>query len=213
MNNILSKFAPKKHVDINLQSICDGHHNITYRGVPAIKAPFDYVLYQMLIFKIKPDLIIEIGTNKGGAALYYADLLNILGKGELHTIDINAVESDLVLTHPRIKVFSSGWQGYELENAKGFETILIIEDASHQYKQTLDAMKKFWHLVTPGSYFVIEDGIVNALGIENEYQGGPLKAIYEFLEENKHFEIDRSFCDFFGRNATFNVDGFLRRIS
>lgn len=208
----LNKIFGTKHVDINLKDICEGHHKITYKGIQAIKAPFDYVIYQMIIFDEKPDLIIEIGSNKGGAALYYADLLNLIGKGELHTIDINPIESEIVKAHPRIKIFSDGWQNYDLNLAKGFEKVLIIEDASHEYKQTIDTLRKFWPLVTVGSYLIVEDGIVNALGIEKDYNGGPLKAIYEFMEENKNFIIDRKWCDMFGKNATFNVDGYLKRI-
>ena len=50
--------------DIN--TISKGHHNVTYRGIKTIKCPFDYVIYQMMIFDLKPDLIIEVGTNHGG---------------------------------------------------------------------------------------------------------------------------------------------------
>ena len=44
----------------------------------------------MIICEVKPDLVIEIGTNIGGGALYIADLLDSLGKGIVHTIDIVA---------------------------------------------------------------------------------------------------------------------------
>ena len=67
------------NVSFNLLSVHEGHLRVTYRGVPALKCPFDYVLYQMLFMSLKPDLVIEIGTYKGGAALYYADLLEIIG--------------------------------------------------------------------------------------------------------------------------------------
>ena len=61
-------------VNFNLNTICDGHHKVTYRGVKAIRCPFDYVLYQMVISKVKPDLIIEVGTNAGGGSLYLRKL-------------------------------------------------------------------------------------------------------------------------------------------
>ncbi|MBL7748296.1 MAG: hypothetical protein JNM19_12745, partial [Chitinophagaceae bacterium] len=78
----------KKDKSYKLKDIDAGHHRVTYKGVPAIKCPFDYVLYQMLIAELQPDLIIEIGTNKGGSSLYLADLLELNGKGELHTVDL-----------------------------------------------------------------------------------------------------------------------------
>ena len=53
-------------LELNLHSIVNGHHNTTYRGVKMLKNPFDYLLYQMIINEVKPDLIIEIGTHYGG---------------------------------------------------------------------------------------------------------------------------------------------------
>jgi cephalosporin hydroxylase len=60
---------------------------------------------------------------------------------------------------------------------------------------------------------VIEDGILTALGDDKKFGlgGGPMKAVHDFIAEGAPFEIDRSYCDFFGHNATWNVDGFLRR--
>ncbi len=76
-------FGKNVPVKFDVNSLYNGHHLITYRGVKAIKCPFDYVIYQMMIFDLKPDLIIEIGTNeRGGTALYFADLLDIIGRGK-----------------------------------------------------------------------------------------------------------------------------------
>ena len=60
--------------------------------------------------------------------------------------------------------------------------------------------------------FIVEDGIINELGLKKQYGGGPLKAINEFLENNTNFEVDRHWCDLFGKNATFNVKGYLKKL-
>lgn len=211
---MLSRFKKKpdnEKVEITVDSICAGHHKMTYRGVKAIRCPFDYVLYQMIISELKPDLVIEIGTNIGGGALYLADLMNNLGHGMVHTIDIKPQSDPALAAHPRIKLFTEGWAKYDLKLAEGFGKILVIEDASHVYEDTLGALRKFAPIVTKGSYLIVEDGIVNELGMESEYRGGPLKAIREFLAENKDFSVDRGWCDFFGKNATFNVNGYLKK--
>lgn len=203
-----------KHKSFKLKDIDAGHHKVTYKGVPAIKCPFDYVLYQMLIAELQPDLVIEIGTNKGGSSLYLADLLELNGKGELHTIDLPTNrENTLLHSHPRIRLFKEGYTGYDTSLTAGYKTILVIEDGSHMYTDVLTTMKKFAPLVTPGSYLIVEDGIVTELGLERSYEGGPQKAIHEFLSVNKQFKTDRKWCDFFGPNATFNVNGYLKRIS
>lgn len=202
-------------IDIfNFNKIVDGHHNFKYRGITTRKCPFDYALYQMIINKVKPDLVIEIGTNHGGSALYIADLLDILGKGIIHTIDIlNLVDNELVEKHSRIVRFLGGYESYDLDLTKNYKKILVIDDGSHMYNDVLNVFNKFKEVVSKDSYFIIEDGSLNYLGWENKYGGGPLKAINEFISENKNFIIDRNWCDFFGENATFNPNGYIKKIN
>jgi cephalosporin hydroxylase len=80
------------------------------------------------------------------------------------------------------------------------------------YEDVLGSLKKFSPLVSIGSYFIVEDGIVSAFGRNKGFHGGPLRAIREFMAITKNFEVDRKYCDLFGKNATFNVNGYLKRI-
>ena len=210
---ILKKIKKLFHKDTfySLKGIYKGHHQITYRGVPCIKCPFDYVTYQMILDEVKPDLIVEIGTNKGGSALYLADLMELMGKGQIQSIDIHDEAFDLVKKHPRIKLFKEGWEKYDLELAKNFETILVIEDSSHEFDNTLQAIQKFAKVVSSGSYLIVEDGIVDAMGWSKSYGGGPVKAINHFLEGNSDFNRVTKWENFFGENSTFNTKGFLLR--
>lgn len=207
-------FGKSSHTRFELQGIYEGHLRVTYRGVPALKCPFDYVIYQMIIHDLKPDIIVEIGTNKGGSTLYLADLLELNQKGIVHSIDLpENAEYPSLKDHPRVKLFKQGFLHYDTAALASFETVLVIEDASHQYDDSAKALEKFAPFVTPGSYYIVEDAVVKALGREKEFNGGPGKAIQEFLERNKTFAVDRGWCDFFGPNATFNTDGYLKRIS
>jgi len=166
-------------------------------------------------FKLKN---IETGhfhvTYKGGSALYMADLLELNGKGRIHTIDLPENKEDASIhSNPRICVYKEGFMNYDTSGLSNYETILLIEDGSHLYKDTQAALNKFSPFVTKNSYFIAEDGIVTELGREKEFNGGPQKAVSEFLENNNNFIVDRKWCDFFGPNATFNVNGYLKRIS
>jgi len=211
-SNNLANFRPEVKFDI--ASIDKGHHKMLYHGVPMIKSPFDYAIYQMLIWELKPDLIIEIGTNLGGSAFYYANLLDNLNNGVVHSIDIiDLVEDERIKNHPRIKRFFNGYQLYDLSNASNYENILIIDDGSHMYQDVKDALIKFSHLVSLNSYFIVEDGIIDELGLDKIYQGGPNRAIRDFLKDNQSFEIDGKWTNFFGINATFNTNGFLKKIN
>ena len=136
----------------------------------------------------------------------------VIGKGEVHSLDIVDLANDLAKSHDRIKFFFNGWQDYDVSLAANFETILVIEDSSHMYLDTLNVLRKFHSLVSKDSYFIVEDGIVNKLGMRKQYEGGPLKAIEEFMLENSDYIIDRTWCDFFGKNATFNVNGYLKKV-
>ena len=213
---------------VTLENVVNGHHRVSYRGITAQRCPFDYVLYQMIITKIKPDLIVEIGTYEGGGALYMSDLLQLSGGGMVHTIDIkNRINNKLVLENENIKRFLNGYDGYDLDNTREFKKIMIVDDGSHTYKDVLAALKKFSGLVARGSYYIVEDGISEQFPLAmsgGAHCDGPLKAIREFLYgredgdtwEEKHgcqsgLEIDRGLCDFWGENITFNVDGYLKK--
>lgn len=191
-----------------------GHFGVQYRGINTVKCPFDYVLYQMIFMEVKPDLIIEIGSFQGGSALYYQDLLDLIGNGaEVHTIDVeNYINAELVSNNPKIKRFLGGYQNYDIKLTQGFKNILVIDDGSHQYQDVLEAFKKFSPLVSKDSYYIIEDGVLTFLEIDINFGGGPVKAINEIVKDYEDFMIDRKYCDFFGDNATFNPNGYLKRI-
>ncbi len=204
----------KKNIDYTLADIEAGHFKVTYKGIPAVKCPFDYVLYQMLLWEVKPDLVIEIGTYQGGSTLYLADLLEANGNGIIHTIDLTGNAEDASLhIHPRIKVFKGGFSSYDTSSLALYKNIMIIEDGSHTYEDSFNAIQKFAPFVTKNSYYIAEDGIVTELGIEKDFHGGPQRAVTEFLKSNADFIVDRKWCDFFGTNATFNVNGYLKRIA
>ena len=224
-------------INLNLKEIHDGVFRTSYRGIPIQKFPFDYVIYQMIMNEIKPDLIIEIGTCYGGSALYFADLmdaLNIVG-GEIHTIDIIDLETrkntfngnfpnlstnenypTIIHSNPRIKQFTNGFMDYDLDNTKGFKTILVIDDGSHIQEEVLESLNKFKDIVSVGSYFIIEDSNILDLTflspeVLQPMNGGPLNAIATFLNSSNNFTIDLHWCDMFGINSTFNTYGYLKK--
>jgi len=89
--------------------------------------------------------------------------------------------------------------------------LLVIEDTSHQKITSLAVLNYLAPLMKSGEYIVIEDGIVTSLGIAEEFGGGPVAAISEFLDQNSDWEVDRYYCDFYGRNVTWNVSGYLHK--
>jgi cephalosporin hydroxylase len=168
----------------------------------------------MLLWDVKPDLVIEIGTNHGGSALLISDTLRaIVPNYKIHTIDIeNLVTNNEVLQDQNIIRFGDGFEKYDTKLISGFENVLIIDDGSHLFEDVLKCLHKFAPFVSKNSYFVVEDGAVNYVGWKKQYRGGPLKAINKFLELNDEFEIDRRYENLFGERTSNNPNGYLRKV-
>ena len=177
-----------------------------------IKCPINYDIYQGIIFGIKTDLVIEIETNKGDGALCIAGLEEIVGKGIVHTIDINNKEETIIKDHKCIKCFFYGYANYDLSINKNFEKIMIIENASHYYIDSLNWLKKIGIIIIKGSFYIVEDGIINKLKFRKAYNGWPLKVINEFLETSNQFINDIQWCGFYKSIATCNINGYLLKI-
>ena len=77
----------------------DNFGTVTWLGQPIWQPIGDAWLIQEAIAELKPALLIETGTNRGGSALYYAHLFDALGKGEVITVDVETMHD---LSHPRI---------------------------------------------------------------------------------------------------------------
>ena len=198
-----------------LKSIQQGSLRYSYKGVPTIKNPFDWALYPLLLWEARPSTIIEVGSNRGGSALWMADLMRSFGaRCQIHSIDINPV------TDLRIEgVTFHGGNARELERTLLPEflrnlqrPLLVIEDSDHHSQTTLAVLRFFDEWLFPDEYIIVEDGIMTAAGVAERYGGGPHSAITQFLRERPgRYEIDTRYCDWFGLNVTWNVNGFLRR--
>ena len=187
--------------------------NTTYFGVPALKNPLDFWVYQELITQQQPDVIIEIGNRYGGSTLALAHYLDLLGQGRLIGVDIShELIAERVRQHPRITLLE-GDACEVFEQVAGLvntqERVLIIEDSSHTYENTLAVLRTYSPLLKPGEYFIVEDSICYH-GLEVGPKPGPFEAIETFVAENAAFMIDRSKEDFL---ITWNPKGFLRRVA
>jgi cephalosporin hydroxylase len=194
-----------------LMRIQEGAMAYTYRGRPLLKNPFDLAIYPLLLERLQPRTLIEIGSHRGGSALWFADQ-----REDLRVWSVDR-EPPADAVHPRVTFLrgDSARLGATLTPAmlaKIERPLLVVEDSSHQASDVAAVLDFFDPWLQPGEYIVIEDGILEAMRVPALYGGGPLHAIREFLARaGGRYEIDRSLCDFFGRNVTWNVDGYLRR--
>src|SRR5688572_12671066 len=75
--------------------------NLSWFGHRLLKCPMDLWIYQELLVRTRPDVVVETGTYAGGSALYLASILDQVGHGQVLTIDITAQPDRPV--HPRIE--------------------------------------------------------------------------------------------------------------
>ncbi len=196
-------------LEIMQKRIIDGR--TTYFGVQTQKNPLDLWVYQELIVARPPDVIVEIGNKYGGSALALAHLLDLVGHGRIIAVDIDHAHlRPAAKAHPRI-TFLEGDACALADQVKAMippgAEVLVIEDSSHTYDNTLGVLRAYSELVRPGGYFIVEDSICHH-GLDVGPSPGPFEAIETFVDENPAFEIDRSRESFL---ITWNPKGFLRR--
>lgn len=197
-----------------LDTIHRGTMSYLYKGVPTVKSPFDLALYSMLLWEVRPRTIIEIGSYVGGSALWLADQVRTFGlQTHIHSVDLNPVSdrADPAVTFRRgdANELSRDLSASFMQSLP--RPLLVIEDSSHAKSTTLAVLEFFHQYLLPGEYIIIEDGNVNELGLADQYDGGPCAAIDIFLNKYDDYEIDTRYCDWFGNNVTYAVNGFIRR--
>lgn len=185
----------------------------TYFGVPTHKNPLDLWVYQEMIFELQPTVIIEIGNKFGGSTLALAHMLDILNKGRIIAVDIDHSKLHTqAKQHPRISFLeAAGLDAFKQveQMISSDDQVLVIEDSSHTFDNTLEILRKYSSLVSSGSYLIVEDSICHH-GLDVGPKPGPYEAIEVFCAENGKFTPDRMREDFL---VTWNPTGFLKRIS
>ncbi|MEL6948155.1 MAG: CmcI family methyltransferase [Pseudomonadota bacterium] len=194
-----------------------GIMNWSYRGIPTWKCPFDLAIYSQLLWDLKPRTVIEFGSNRGGSALWFADQLTAFGVPDfkIYSLDLHKVTD---LEDPRI-VFghcdvSEPGAYLSIDDIAALpKPLLVMDDASHMAEHVLNVLRFIDPAMEPGDYLIVEDGNLVEFGWGPQYNGGPLVALKTFLKETGgRYEIDRARCDTFGRNVTWNPEGFIRRV-
>lgn len=202
-------------------------YNFSWMGRPIIQYPQDMIAMQEIIWDLKPDLIIETGIAHGGSLIYYASILELIGKGEVLGVDIdirkhNRTEIENHSMFKRIQMIEGSSVSQETvakvaEIAKGKQTVLVTLDSNHTHEHVLQELIMYSPFVTKGSYLVAFDTIVEDL--PNDYLPGrswnqgdnPKTAVREFLKSHPEFVTDKSIDN--KLLISVGPDGYLKKIS
>lgn len=199
-------------------------YEIDWLGVPVIQTPEDLVLLQELIFKMQPDIILEVGIAHGGGMIFEASLLELLGSGKVIGVDVEIRKHnrDVIEAHPlskRIEMIEGSSIASEViqeirnripKNAK----VIVCLDSDHTKPHVLKELELYQEFVLPGLYIVVFDTISSDLakgGVSKKIyiNNGPGEAVTEFLKTNGNFRIDKEFNKLY---SSHSQNGYLKRV-
>ncbi|QDI88773.1 cephalosporin hydroxylase [Candidatus Nitrosopumilus sp. SW] len=199
-------------------------YHFKWLGLPIIQYPQDIIALQEIIWKLKPDLIIETGVARGGSVTFLASMLEIIGKGEIIGIDIKIHQQNkkAIEKHPmfkRITLIEGSSINKKTINkinqlSKNKKCIMVILDSNHTHKHVLSELKAYSQLITKGSYLIVFDTLIEFLP-NNFFKNrpwtktkNPKSAIREFLKTTNRFKIDKNITN--KLLITAAPDGYLK---
>lgn len=194
---------------------------ITWLGVPIGQLPEDLLMMQECIQNVRPDVIVETGTYLGGTALFYASMLELIGGGHVISVDAHAYErpQPSVQSLNRCITFITGNStdpavvAQVSARIKPTDRVLVALDSDHSRAHVQKELEVYAPLVTPGSYIVVFDGVMEVLadaprGSSTWAGDSPAPAIRDFLAAHPEFLVDPRYSRL---QATYSPNGYLRR--
>jgi cephalosporin hydroxylase len=161
-------------------------YNFDWMGRPIIQYPQDIVAMQELIWKVRPDLIIETGVAHGGSLILSASMLAMLDLSEAIEngyvldprkskrkvvgidIDIRPHNRAAIEQHPmasRIHLIEGSSISEDVIQqtsnfAANYSKVMVCLDSNHTHEHVLSELKAYAPLVSMDSYCVVFDTFV-----------------------------------------------------
>lgn len=180
-------------------------YSFSWLGRPVIQLPEDMFRIQEVIYRVRPDIIIETGVAHGGSLIFYASIFKAMGntQGRVIGIDIEirphnraALEAHELFSALTLVEGSSiapdivsRVRSMVPDGAK----VLVVLDSKHTRDHVLEELRAYGDLVSHGSYIVATDGIMGWLGdralrTQPDWSwNNPEAAAHIFLKERPDF--------------------------
>lgn len=193
----------KLYYDLYKQTWCA----TSWKGIPVLKAPTDLWVYQEIITRLKPDLIIETGTMRGGSAVFLDDMCKLVNStGHVISIDTESEKIDKRAYESNVKFITGSSVDQETVNivkahiyAWDCKSVMVILDSDHTEEHVIKELDIYGKLVTKDSALIVED-TSNSKARE---------AINNWLPNHPEFTTDIE-CEKF--MLTFNRGGYLEKV-
>jgi cephalosporin hydroxylase len=196
------------------------YQNFSWLGHAVLQMPEDLVRLQEVVYRVRPDVIIETGVFGGGSLMFHATLCQALGKGRVIGVDLHidggrreAIGNHLLAS--RIALVegdstSSEVLGRIAPMIRPGESVMVILDSCHSKEHVARELECYSRFVTPGSYIIATDGIMRDLadvpGGQREWASdNPLAAANEFAARHPEFRHKQPAWLFHEGELTDNV--------
>jgi cephalosporin hydroxylase len=195
-------------------------YTFSWLGRPIIQLPEDMIRIQEVIYRVKPDVIIETGVAHGGSLIFYASLCKAVEKGRVVGVDIEirphnriAIERHELSSYITL-VEGSSTSPEVLDQVRSLikpgESVLVLLDSNHTRQHVLNEIHSYSDMVTKGSYLVATDGIMKDLsdvprGTSDWNWDNPYEAAQKFASENPKFVLEQPPWPFNESRLTDNV--------
>lgn len=206
------------------------YHNFSWFGHPVLQLPEDLLRAQEVIYRTRPDVIVETGVFQGGSLTFYASLFQALGHGRVIGVDreLSPQARQTAASHPlapRIALVEGDSISADVfarvsAMIEPQAKVLVMLDSCHQRRHVARELELYSTLVTPGSYIVAADGVMRDLtdvpGGDAEWAlDNPLEAARDFLASHPGFVEEQppwlSHGGEIGRNVTYWPGAWLKR--
>lgn len=205
-------------------------YTFSWMGRPIIQIPDDILRIQEVIYRVKPDVVIETGVAHGGSLIFYASLFKAMGRGRVIGVDIEIrphnrkaieahelapmitlVEGDAVSADTLARVRAQIQPG---------ERALVILDSCHSKAHVTKELEGYHGFVSPGSYIVATDGCMMYLhdvpnGRPEWRNDHPTAAAADFAQHHPEFVLEQPAWPFsestLRNNVTHWPGAYLRR--
>ena len=208
-------------------------YTFTWMGRPVIQHPEDTVRLQEIIYNLKPDVIIETGVAHGGSLIFYASLFKAMGKHarvvgvdiEIRPHNRQAIESHELFDYITLIEGNSVAPEIVEKAGRGIghnDTVMVILDSNHSYDHVMKELEAYYRFVTPGSYIVATDGIMQLVHDVPRGQPGwrtdnPAKAAIDFASQHRQFVIEEPAWQFnesrLDKSITAWPSAWLKRVA
>jgi len=205
-------------------------YTFSWMGRPIIQLPEDMIRAQEVLYRVRPDVLVETGIAHGGSLIFYASLFKAMGHGRVIGVDIEirphnrrAIEAHELYSLITL-IEGNSIEEEVVKQVRSFirrnEKVMVVLDSNHSKSHVLAELEAYHHLISAESYIVATDGSMRNLydvprGKPEWKLDNPCAAVEEFIKSHPDFVIEQPKWPFneseLGQNITHWPVAWLRR--